>query len=168
MNPTYHSLGDHSESIEIDYDPTVIAYQDLLKMFWEGHDPRARSWSKQYRAAIFYHNDEQKRLAEETRDKIGAASKIKVQTDILPFSRFYVAEGYHQKYGLQGRKEIMKEFQAIYPSDEALMNSTAVARVNGYLSGFGTFEALQEAIEHLGLSPDACDRLLTVIKKHGR
>jgi peptide-methionine (S)-S-oxide reductase len=168
VNPTYHNLGDQSESIEIDYDPTVISYQDLLKMFWEGHDPGARSWSKQYRAAIFYHNDGQKSLAEETRDRIEATQKIKVRTDIVPFSRFYVAEAYHQKYGLQGRKEIMNEFRAIYPSDEALMNSTAAARVNGYLSGFGTFEALQEAIEHLGLSPDARDRLLTALEKHGR
>ncbi len=77
MNPTYHNLGNHSESIEIDYDPTVVSYQDLLKIFWEGHDPGAGSWSTQYKAAIFYRNDEQKRLAEETRETIGAARKIK-------------------------------------------------------------------------------------------
>ena len=93
MNPTYHSLGDHSESIQIDYDPAMVSYKDLLKIFWEGHDPTARSWSTQYKAAIFYHNDEQKKLAEETRDRIETTQKIKVQTEILPFSRFYVAEG---------------------------------------------------------------------------
>jgi peptide-methionine (S)-S-oxide reductase len=167
MNPTYHNLGNHSESIEIDYDPTVVSYQDLLKIFWEGHDPGARSWSTQYKAAIFYHNDGQKRLAEETRDRIEAAGKIKVRTEILPFSRFYVAEGYHQKYSLRGETEIMKEFRAIYPSDEALMNSTAAARVNGYLTGLAGFEDVQEAVDNLRLSAQARDRLLAAIRKQG-
>ena len=134
MNPTYHSLGDHSESIEIDYDPTVVSYQDLLKIFWEGHDPGARSWSTQYKAAVFYRNDEQKRLAEETRKGIEATRKIKVPTEILPFSAFYVAEGYHQKYSLRGQAEIMKEFRAIYPSDEELYE----------LDGSGPRERLSE------------------------
>ena len=168
LNPTYHSLGDHSESIEIDYDPKVISYSDLLKRFWEAHDPSMGSWSTQYKAAIFYHNDEQRKLAEETRDKIEATQKIKVQTQIVPFSRFYVAEAYHQKYGLRGDREFMREFRSIYPSDEALMNSTAAARVNGYLSGYGTAAALQEEINSLGLSPEGRSRLLELAKKNVR
>jgi peptide-methionine (S)-S-oxide reductase len=167
MNPTYHSLGDHSESVEIDYDPAAISYQDLLKIFWEGHDPGARSWSTQYKAAIFYHNAEQKRLAEETRKRIETARAIKVRTEILPFSRFYAAEAYHQKYGLRGQKEIMKEFRAIYPSDEELMNSTAAARVNGYLSGLASFEDVQEAVDNLGLPAQVRDRLLGTVGKQG-
>ncbi len=146
----------------------MISYKDLLKRFWEGHDPTARSWSTQYKATIFYHNDEQKKLAEETRERIEAEQKIKVQTEILPFSRFYAAEAYHQKYGLRGHNEFMREFRSIYPSDEALMNSTAAARVNGYLSGFGSSAALQEEIDNLGLSPEARGRLLELVKKRGR
>ena len=64
--------------------------------------------------------------------------------------------------------EIMKEFRSIYPSDEALMNSTAAARVNGYLSGFGSSADVQEEIDRLGLSPEAQRRLLELVKKHGR
>jgi len=168
LNPTYHSLGDHSESVEIDYDPAIISYSDLLKRFWEAHDPGMGSWSTQYKTAIFYHNDEQKRLAEETRNKIEATQKIKVQTEILPYSRFYVAEAYHQKYGLRGHSEFMKEFRSIYPSDEALMNSTAAARVNGYVSGYGSAAALQEEIGSLGLSLDAQHRLFELAKKNVR
>jgi peptide-methionine (S)-S-oxide reductase len=167
VNPTYHSLGEHSESIEIEYDPRVISYEDLLTIFWEGHDPFARSWSTQYRAAIFYHNDEQKRLAEKTRDKIEATKKMKVRTEILPDSAFNMAEAYHQKYSLRGNGEIMKEFRAIYPSDEAFVNSTAAARVNGYLGGFGSFEDIQEAVNNLGLSAQGRERLLAAIRKQG-
>ena len=167
MNPTYHSLGDHSESIEIEYDPRVISYEDLLTIFWEGHDPFAGSWSTQYRAAIFYHNGAQKRLAEKMRDKIEATKKMKVRTEILPASIFYMAEAYHQKYSLRGNGEIMKEFRAIYPSDEAFVNSTAAARVNGYLGGFGSFEDIQEAVSNLGLSAQGRERLLAAIRKQG-
>ena len=62
-NPTYRTLGDHTESIEVDYDPGIISYADLLKVFWRSHDPGSRSWSRQYIAAIFYHNEEQKKQA---------------------------------------------------------------------------------------------------------
>jgi len=86
----------------------------------------------------------------------------------VPFSRFYVAEAYHQKYGLRGDREFMREFRSIYPSDEALMNSTAAARVNGYLSGYGTAAALQEEINSLGLSPEGQRRLLELAKKNVR
>ena len=146
----------------------MISYEELLKVFWEGHDPTVRSWSTQYKAAVFYHNDEQKKMAEETRDRIEAAQKIKVQTEILPFSRFYVAEAYHQKYGLRANREFMREFRSMYPSDEALMNSTAAARVNGYLSGFGSSAALRAEIDTFGLAPEAQARLLVLIKNHGR
>lgn len=146
----------------------MISYEELLKRFWDGHDPAARSWSTQYKAAVFYHNDAQRKLAEETRNRVEAEQKIKVQTGILPFSRFYVAEAYHQKYGLRGNREFMREFRSIYPSDEALMNSTAAARVNGYLSGFGSAAALREEIDRFGLSPEAQARLLELVKMHGR
>jgi peptide-methionine (S)-S-oxide reductase len=167
VNPTYHNLGDHSESIEVDYDPAKVSYEDLLGIFWEGHDPGARSWSTQYKAAIFYHDDEQKRLAEQTRDRIEAAQKIKVRTEILPISTFYVAEAYHQKYSLRGKQEIMKEYRAVYPFDEAFMNSTAAARVNGYLTGMACFEDLREAVDNLGLLAPVRDRLLAAIRKQG-
>ncbi len=168
MNPTYHSLGNHSESIQIDYDPTVISYRDLLKRFWEAHDPSMGSWSTQYKAAIFYQNDEQKKLALETRDEVEVTRRIKVKTEILPFSRFYVAEAYHQKYGLRGHSEFMKELRSFYPSDEALMNSTAAARLNGYLSGYGTAASLQEEIGSLGLSTGAQRKLMEYAKKNLR
>ncbi|MGB5616246.1 MAG: peptide-methionine (S)-S-oxide reductase, partial [Desulfobacterales bacterium] len=64
--PTYHSLGDHTETIQIDYDPSQVSYNDLLDIFWQNHDPSSRAWSKQYMAAVFYHTDEQKKLAEES------------------------------------------------------------------------------------------------------
>jgi peptide-methionine (S)-S-oxide reductase len=162
-NPTYHDLGDHSESIQIDYDPTQISYEKLLEIFWASHNPTQRSWSRQYKAAVFYHNEDQKRLAIETRDREAAKRKSAIATEILPATPFYRAESYHQKYRLRHDRDLMKEFNAIYPSDTDFVNSTAAARVNGYLDGYGTPETLKEELDGLGLSTAAGKRLEDVV-----
>ena len=162
-NPTYRNLGDHIETVEMDFDPSVISYEDLLGVFWASHDPAVRPWRRQYMSAIFYHNDEQKRWALGTKDAEAARRKGRVQTEILPASRFHLAEGYHQKYALRGSPELMKEYEAIYSSLHDLLASTAVARVNGYVGGYGTCEALREQLGELGLSPSGRKRLAEMV-----
>jgi len=68
-----------------------------MDIFWSNHDPTTRSWSRQYRAAIFYHNDYQKKLALETSAHLQATLTGKIMTDIIPFIEFSLAEEYHQK-----------------------------------------------------------------------
>ncbi|GAI50142.1 unnamed protein product, partial [marine sediment metagenome] len=138
-NPSYHDLGDHSETVQIDYDPTRISYEELLDVFWKSHDPTQRPWSRQYMSLVLYHNDEQKRMAMETRDREEARTGSKIYTEIVPAAKFYPAEAYHQKYWLQQKPDLMKEFSVIYPDSDAFTASTAAARVNGYLGGYGTF-----------------------------
>jgi len=159
-NPTYHRLGDHTETIQIDYDPERIRYEKLLELFWSEHDPTGRAWSTQYKAVVFYHNDDQKRLAEEYRDRLAAKLKGRVHTEVIAFSRFYPAEAYHQKYYLRQNRRLLQEMQRYYPQEAELMNSTAAARVNGYLGRFGTIEDLKAGIDRLGLSEDAKQELL--------
>jgi methionine-S-sulfoxide reductase len=162
-DPTYHSLGDHSETIEIDFDPTNITYQKLLDIFWAAHDPAQRSWSRQYKSAVFYHGEAQKRLAIETRDREAAKRKTRIFTEILPFTGFYVAEGYHQKYNLRQKPDLMKEFTAMYPKEEDLIKSTAAARVNGYIAGYETYETLLTEVSSFGLSPEENKKLRDLV-----
>ena len=89
-------------------------------------------------------------------------------TEIIPFSEFYLAEAYHQKYRLQLEPDLLQEFRAIYPDDEDFVNSTAVARVNGYVGGNGTLAALQAEIESLGLSPASQEKLLRILSPPAR
>jgi peptide-methionine (S)-S-oxide reductase len=126
-------------------------------------------------AAVFYHNDEQKDLAMETRDRLlpQVTGKIfsrkgKIQTKILPTSEFYLAEDYHQKYLLRKTPLLIKEFAAIYPSTSDLVNSTAAARVNGYVGGYGTEAMLQAEIDGLGLSPAGRQKLLEIVRRFNR
>jgi methionine-S-sulfoxide reductase len=159
-SPTYCSLGDHTETVQIDYAPARITYEQLLNVFWESHDPSDRSWSKQYRNAIFYHNDEQKKSAEKTRDFVAAQLGRRVHTDIEPASTFYPAEDYHQKFRLQQDPVLTAEYDAIYPEMKDFVNSPAVSRVNGYLGGYGSSAQLKKEINSLGLSPSGMKRLL--------
>lgn len=159
-NPTYYRLGDHTETLQVDYDPERISYERLLEIFWEEHDPTSKSWSPQYKAAIFYHNEEQKRMAFVTRERIAAKLRKPIHTEVIPFSRFFVAEDYHQKYYLRQSRQILIEFNGYYPKAADLMNSTAAARVNGYLGGYGHAESLKSEIEHLGLSEESRRDLL--------
>jgi methionine-S-sulfoxide reductase len=164
-NPTYHSLGDHTETIQIDFDPTQISYEKLLDVFWNSHNPAKRPWSQQYKTAVFYHNEEQKEMAMRSRDRVAARIKRKIRTEIIPFSAFYLAEPYHQKYQLQYHGDFMREFRSMYPGTADFVSSTAAARVNGYLGGHGSLAQLQAELDSFGLSPTASEKLLAIVRK---
>ena len=138
----------------MDYDPAVISYAKLLDVFWDSHYAGAPSWSRQYMSIIFFHNDDQKRLAIESRDHEASRIKGKIFTEIVPATEFYLAEAYHQKYQLRSERDLMRELRAIYPTEEDFVNSTAAARINGYLDGYGTL-SVQEELPGFGLSPAA-------------
>ena len=164
-NPTYHNLGDHSETVQMDYDPRVISYEKLLDVFWDSHDPTESPWSQQYASIIFYHTDEQKKLAIDSMRREEAKLKSKIYTVILPAKEFYLAEDYHQKYSLRFAPAIFRELNAMYPAIRDLVNSTAAARINGFLDGYGTLADLQEQLPGFGLSAEASKLLVDDVRR---
>ena len=122
-NPTYYSLGDHTETVQIDYDPEKLSYDDLLKVFWSTHNPCYRPYSRQYASLILYHNDQQKKAALRTKQAEVNRRREKVHTEVLPLSRFYLAEDYHQKYYLQSRQVFKSHFRSIYPDLKNFVDS---------------------------------------------
>ncbi len=165
QNPTYRSLGDHTETIQIDYDPSRISYRDLLRAFWNGHDPTNQSWSRQYASIIFVHNEEQRREAEETRTAIEQERGRKVHTEIDSYSGFTLAEDYHQKHSLRQFPAFYDELSRVYPSFNDFIASTAVARVNGYLGGEGSYEELLKESDGLGLSLARKEELIRIVER---
>ena len=149
----------------MDYDPSQVTYEQLLDIFWSSHTPTRRAWSRQYMSIIFYHNDGQKKLATESKDREEAKLKTKVFTEIRPATEFYLAEAYHQKYYLRQVPELMKDFNAMYPHIDDFVASTAAARINGYLGGYGTLESLEKELDSFGLSPEASEKLLATVKQ---
>lgn len=137
-------------------------------MFWRSHSPTSRSWSRQYASFAFYHSEEQKRIAEESKTKTASLQHGVVFTEIVPYTGFTRAEDYHQKHAMQRYPEFMEEFQRAYPSVRDFIDSTAVTHVNGYLGGEGTYEDLLKEIDRLGLSPAQQKELKSIVARHNR
>jgi peptide-methionine (S)-S-oxide reductase len=108
-NPTYQQVCSgttgHAEVVQITFDPAIISFADILYIFWRIHDPttlnrQGADVGTQYRSAIFYHNDEQKAIAEKSKQKADTSGlwPNAIVTEILPLTHFYEAEGYHQNY----------------------------------------------------------------------
>ena len=110
-NPTYEDVcagkTGHAESIQIDYDPSVVSYEELLKIFWNNHNPttinqQGPDIGEQYRSAVFYHDQEQKNIAFELMERLQSMAikrfGKKIITEIIPAKTFFRAEEYHQRY----------------------------------------------------------------------
>ncbi len=108
-NPNYDEVSagvtGHTEALRVVYDPAVISYARLLEVFWRNHDPLTRNrqfcdGGSQYRAGVFTHDAEQKRLAEDSKRALEASGRFKqpIVTEITPAGAFYRAEDYHQDY----------------------------------------------------------------------
>jgi len=109
QNPSYAQVCDgetgHAEVVQVSFDPDVLSYKDLLTVFFTIHDPttlnrQGNDVGTQYRSAIFYHSEEQKKGADEVIREISASGiwDAPILTEVTPFERFYIAEDYHQEY----------------------------------------------------------------------
>ena len=107
--PTYEEVSSgrtsHAEAVQITYDPAIVSYEKLLEVFWRNIDPTTEDAQfadvgSQYRTAIFYHSEEQRRLAEASKERLAKSGKFArpIVTEIQPAGPFYPAEEYHQDY----------------------------------------------------------------------
>jgi peptide-methionine (S)-S-oxide reductase len=106
-NPTYKEVCSdttgHAEVVQVQYDPKKLAYEKLLDLFWQAHDPTTKDRQgadvgSQYRSIILYHNETQKAAAEKSKKQAAAQFRAPIVTEIVPLTRFYKAEAYHQDY----------------------------------------------------------------------
>lgn len=176
--PTYHRLGDHTEAFQIDYDPAVVSYDELLAKVWAGHNPTRPLWKRQYMNAIYVHDEGQQAAAEASRAAVAKHLGATVHTQIIsviptgsangspnPAETFYMAEDYHQKFYLRQKKRLVAAYVALYPDLLDFTNSTATARLNGYVSGAGSPQQLEQEIDLLGLSAELQSELHDLVAR---
>ena len=108
-HPTYKEVctdrTGHAEAVELEFDPAKVSYLDLLRLFWQNHDPttlnrQGPDWGSQYRSAIFFHTPQQEQEAAESKRQLEASGTLRrpIVTQIVPAVTFYPAEDYHQRY----------------------------------------------------------------------
>lgn len=115
-NPTYQAVCSgntgHAEVVQVHFDPGIVSYRDLLNVFFAIHDPttlnrQGADVGTQYRSAIFYHNDDQKMIAEQLIDELNTQNiwNAPIVTEVSPLDKFYIAEDYHQEYFARNRNQ---------------------------------------------------------------
>ncbi|CAG9793969.1 unnamed protein product [Diatraea saccharalis] len=153
-NPHYRNIGDHTEVIELDFDPKTVTYEELLDMFWANHEYGLTTKIKrQYMSLILYHDEEQREAAEASY-KVMQTRYGQLRTEIAPAGTFYPAEDYHQKYRLQGHKDLCRSLGI---NSSRLQSSHLAARLNGYLVGVGGKDQFEGEVAKLGLDEKQAD-----------
>ncbi|XP_028156149.1 peptide methionine sulfoxide reductase [Ostrinia furnacalis] len=153
-SPHYRNIGDHTEVIELDFDPKTVTFVELLEMFWANHEyGLTTKLKRQYQSMILYHDEEQRAAAEASYKEM-LARVGQLRTEIAPAGTFYPAEDYHQKYRLQGHKDLCRSLGL---DSTRLQTSHLAARLNGYLVGMGGKAQFEEEVKKLGLDEKQAD-----------
>ncbi len=152
-------MGDHSEAIQIDFDPEVTSYEQLLEEFTQEHNPCRAARSGQYRSAVFVHSASQREAAEQALQSYSFKVDQEVRTAIEQFSSFTLAEAYHQKYRLRYEKPLMADLELRYPTLEALLASPTITRANAFDAGHGSEQLRAQDLPRMALSSGALDLL---------
>lgn len=134
LDPTYHALGDHTEVVQVEFDPDTVAYRDLLDRVFSSHNPQHQTRKTQYQNVVFAETEDQRTALGEFLTSQGLTADG-IGTRIEQLSRFYPAEGYHQKHKLRSVSSLMDAFEAAGYDDDELRESPIAAKLNGYAAG---------------------------------
>lgn len=164
--PSYRSMGDHTETIQIEFDPLKISYADVLREFWQNHYPNRDNYKgRQYISLLHYHTEEQRQtivaIQQEMEEQLGES----IETEISPFSEFTRAEERHQKYYLKRYPKALEQTIELYPESEQLTDSTFAARLNGFVKGYGTKTDLLEEMANWSIGEAEKSFLIDLFSK---
>jgi len=148
--PTYRNMGDHTETVEVTFDPSIIPYHELLKFFWKNHNPFTKG-RPQYMSAIFCHGQHQLDEALASKQDLQKHHVQPISTKIMLAEEFYDAEDYHQKYLLRQHPKLLKSLKL---SDSSVIKSYAAAKINAFINNDSTRDHLEEVCKELGLKDD--------------
>jgi peptide-methionine (S)-S-oxide reductase len=144
LQPDYRDMGDHSETIEFDFDADLVSYDRLLETFWGHHNPVNVNGYKdrQYQSLLLYRDSEQGEAFHRVKRRLETEKGGPLETEINPYRAFHLAEPRHQKYYLKRYPDAVAKLSRLYPSEEELTNATLAARLNGLAKGYTSMERL--------------------------
>lgn len=166
VNPTYREMGDHTEIIEMDFDPTMMDYSEILNLFWAHHHAQRLNQyrGRQYMSLLLYHNDQQKEKAIQVKQKWENEFHAKIQTEINAYTGMYLAEDKHQKYYLKRFPKAYNTIKGLFSTHQELVDSTLVTRLNGFVREFGSIQDIERDLMNWGLTKKELSSLITRIR----
>ncbi|WP_244935781.1 peptide-methionine (S)-S-oxide reductase MsrA [Paenibacillus glycanilyticus] len=164
--PSYRSMGDHTETVELQFDAALVSYDELLELFWNNHNPYNINGYKdrQYQSLLLYRDDEQAEAFRRIKSRMEETKGI-LDTELSPFNAFYPAESRHQKYYLKRFPDAVEKLMSLYLSEEELERSTLAARLNGVAKGFLNLERLQNEMKGWPVAEDELKKILSLIRQ---
>lgn len=155
LNPSYREMGDHTETVEIDFDPAILSFEEILLHFWRNHYPNRDEYKgRQYISLIRFHGPLQEQAAGKIKRQMEQEIGEEIETDIAAFTDFTPAEERHQKYYLKRYPKAVEQLAPLYPHSSLLNDSTFAARLNGFAKGFGNREKLKSEIAGWHIAPE--------------
>lgn len=171
-NPTYREMGDHTETVEIGFDPARLRLETIVRLFRNSHTPANINGYKgrQYHSLLLYRDERQRETMEKAlvswREERGElAAGTEGETELAPLRAFYVAEDRHQKYYLKRYRDAVGKLRGLYPRDPGGgLDSTLAARLNGIAKGYANLRAVREEIESWPASPEQKREIVRAIE----
>lgn len=133
-DPSYEVLGDHTEVVQVDYDPGRVTFEELLEQAFDAHTPLEQSRKRQYQHILFVESDDQRAQLRAYLDTSGYDPE-RIETRLERLSEFHLAEPYHQKFNLSGARWATDPFDEAGYDEAAIRESPAAAKLNGHLGG---------------------------------
>lgn len=166
MQPTYKQIGDHTETVEIDFNPAIISYGEILELFWKGHHPNRKNYKgRQYMSLLLYHDKQQKNAIEQKKTALEKELHKEIQTEVSTYRGFTLAEERHQKYFLKRYPDAIKQLTELYPSFTAFNDATLTARLNSFVRGLGTMAGIKNEISQWPVSRQEKEILLESVRR---
>ncbi len=157
-------MGDHSECLQIDFDPTQVTFEVIVRQFWNSHNSNRGNYKgRQYLSIFLYHDIYQKEALEKMKQEIQDTNSASIGTEIAPFDQFTLAEERHQKYYLKRYSSATQKLREHFLTEEAFTNATLVARLNSFVKGYGTLTSLKQEIMHWPF--EDTDKLVSLVNK---
>lgn len=145
--PTHKQMGDHTETVQVDFNPDIVSYSDILYHFWHNHNPNRKKYrDREYISLVLYHDEQQKKVAWQTKRQLEEVRKEKMQTEISPYKRFTQAIERQQKWHIKRIPQAEEVLKSIYSSEKQFIDSVLVARLNSLAKGYGSIESVHQEI----------------------
>lgn len=165
-SPTYRELGDHSETVEVEFDTAHLPLEEVLDVFWGNHHPTNINGYKgrQYQSLLFYRSEEQREIIERVKGQKEREKSERLETDVLPFDAFHPAEERHQKYYLKRHPDALEKLSSLYPTLNELESSTLAARLNGLAKGYTNRGRILRELDEWPITPEHRETLVRLLK----
>lgn len=165
INPSYTNLGLHTEVVEIDYDPEIISYSDLIDEFFDAHNETLRPYDQRVKSLVFYRDKDEFEIAKSKLEKIRVEAETgkSVYTELKEFSVFYIAEEKNQNRSLKTEISLYEEIKSKFGSEKKVLLSVLASKLNGVVYGYGSAEKAEEILSKSALSDQAIERVKEII-----